>query len=87
MTIIEMLEQSAILTVLGMGVVFFFLWVMIICISLTGKLVHKIGWDKDVQPAGIAPSKQPDKTANSNVVAAISAAVQEHQKTEKERGN
>jgi oxaloacetate decarboxylase gamma subunit len=85
MTILEMLEQSAVLTVLGMAVVFLFLWVMIICISLTGKLVHKAGWDKDIPPSGTMPSKHPDGTAKSNVIAAISAAVREYRKTEKER--
>jgi Na+-transporting methylmalonyl-CoA/oxaloacetate decarboxylase gamma subunit len=37
MTITEMFEQSAILTVLGMTVVFIFLWLMIICVNLVGK--------------------------------------------------
>jgi oxaloacetate decarboxylase gamma subunit len=87
MTIFEMLEQSAVLTVLGMAIVFLFLWIMIICISLTGNLVHKIGWDKDVQPSEVAPSKPPDRTAKSNIIAAMSAAVREHRKTEKERDN
>ncbi|MDR0375000.1 MAG: OadG family protein [Treponema sp.] len=85
MTIFEMLEQSAILTVLGMGVVFFFLWIMIICVNLTGKLVHKMGWDKDIAPSKNTPSKRPDETAKSNLIAVISAAVQEYPKTEKPR--
>ena len=46
MTIIEMLEQSALLTVLGMAIVFAFLWFMILCVNLTAKLVHKMGWDR-----------------------------------------
>jgi oxaloacetate decarboxylase gamma subunit len=87
MTILEMLEQSAVLTALGMAVVFFFLWVMIICINLTGKLVHKIGWDKDIQSSETMASKHPDRTAKSNVVAAISVAVQEYRKTETGRND
>jgi sodium pump decarboxylase gamma subunit len=51
MTIAEMLGQSAILMVLGMTVVFAFLWFMIICVNMTAKLVHKMGWDKDVSRA------------------------------------
>ena len=49
MTIAEMLEQSAILTFLGMTVVFVFLWIMIICINAVGKIVHKMGWDSDIR--------------------------------------
>ncbi|MDR0583070.1 MAG: OadG family protein [Treponema sp.] len=49
MTITEMLEQSALLTVLGMAIVFAFLWFMIICVNVTAKLVHKMGRDKDVR--------------------------------------
>jgi oxaloacetate decarboxylase gamma subunit len=85
MTIWEMLEQSMILTVLGMAVVFAFLWLMIICVGLTGKLIHKMGWDKDIPPSETAPSKHSDRTAKSNVVAAISAAIRGYRKTEKER--
>jgi hypothetical protein len=40
MTIAEMMEQSLVLTVLGMTVVFVFLWIMIVCINWVGKLVH-----------------------------------------------
>ena len=41
MTIIEMIQQSAVLTVVGMGVVFSFLWLMVISISFVGKLLNK----------------------------------------------
>jgi oxaloacetate decarboxylase gamma subunit len=78
MTILEMLKQSMLLAVMGMGVVFLFLWIMIICVNVTGSVIHKMGWDKDIAVSGT--SKQPDKT--SGLVAVISAAVQEYQKTE-----
>lgn len=42
MTIVEMLGQSGILTVLGMGVVFAFLAIMIFCMNLSGKIISKI---------------------------------------------
>ncbi|MDR3248175.1 MAG: OadG family protein [Treponema sp.] len=42
-----MLEQSIILTLLGMAIVFVFLWVMILFVNWVGKLVHTLGWDKD----------------------------------------
>jgi Na+-transporting methylmalonyl-CoA/oxaloacetate decarboxylase gamma subunit len=41
MTILEMLKQSAILTLLGMTIVFVFLWVMIGCVSMAGRLTHR----------------------------------------------
>lgn len=81
MTIIEMLEQSTILTVLGMTIVFVFLWLMIICINATGRLVHKMGWDKDIQQPD-SPPKAADKTPAAEVTAAISAAITEHRKKE-----
>ncbi|MDR2900456.1 MAG: OadG family protein, partial [Treponema sp.] len=48
MTIMEMLGQSGILTVLGMGIVFSFLAILIICVTLLGKIVHALKLDKDV---------------------------------------
>ena len=80
MTIFEMLQQSAVLTVFGMAIVFVFLWVMIFCVDLMGKLINKTGLDKDM--AG-PKNEVPDKaciTMPSEHVAAISAAVAEYQK-------
>jgi oxaloacetate decarboxylase gamma subunit len=81
MTIVEMLGQSGILTVLGMGVVFLFLVIMVICVNITGKIIHAIGADKDVYPPESGNSEQtanPVKT--TAVAAAITAAVTEYQK-------
>jgi oxaloacetate decarboxylase gamma subunit len=78
-----MLEQSALLAVFGMAIVFLFLWIMIICVDLTGKLIRKTGWDKDIAALETAPSKHPGGTENANIVAAITAAVHEYRKTEK----
>jgi oxaloacetate decarboxylase gamma subunit len=80
MTILEMLEQSALLTVLGMTIVFLFLWIMVICVNLTGKLVHKMDWDKDIPVSETAPSKHPEGTAKSDLIAVISAVVREYRK-------
>jgi oxaloacetate decarboxylase gamma subunit len=79
MTIIEMLQQSAILTVLGMAVVFIFLWVMIVCVNAVGKLVHKLGWDKDVLVQQTEAPGNPNRVT-PEVTAAISAAVSEYRK-------
>ena len=94
MTIFEMLGQSGILTLLGMGVVFGFLTIMVFAINLSGKLVHALGWDKDItEPAKPAPWATPIAAAPatplaagranaSAVTAAISAAIQEYEKSE-----
>jgi sodium pump decarboxylase gamma subunit len=79
MTILEMLKQSVLLAAMGMGVVFLFLCAMIISVNLTGWVIRKMGRDKDVTGP---PSKPPGKTAQSDIVAAISVAVQEYRKTE-----
>jgi oxaloacetate decarboxylase gamma subunit len=80
MTIIEMLQQSAILTLLGMAVVFMFLWLMIICVNMTGRLIHRMNWDMDVRPQEPAISAQNDGTAAPEIAAAITAAVTEYRK-------
>jgi oxaloacetate decarboxylase gamma subunit len=83
MTIIEMLQQSALLTILGMTVVFVFLWIMVICVNATGKLIHKLGWDKDVRPPENTTKPAGGGTTpavSGEVTAAISAAVTEYRK-------
>ncbi|AEF84737.1 sodium pump decarboxylase, gamma subunit [Treponema primitia ZAS-2] len=84
MTIVEMLEQSGVLTLLGMGVVFGFLVILIVAVTLMGKLIHAIGADKDLnQPAKTGSGAGPAKAAASAtaVTAAITAAVTEYRKT------
>jgi oxaloacetate decarboxylase gamma subunit len=85
MTIVEMLEQSGVLTLLGMGVVFSFLVVLIICISLAGKFIHALGVDKDVLPLAAAAPRASAGSSNAGngpaVTAAITAAVNEYRKT------
>jgi len=80
MTITEMLNQSAILTVLGMAVVFVFLWLMIICVNLTAKLIHKMGWDKDIEQPAYQPPRKTAGTVSPEITAAITAAITEYQK-------
>jgi oxaloacetate decarboxylase gamma subunit len=85
MTIVEMLEQSGVLTLLGMGIVFSFLVIMIIAVTCMGKVIHLLGLDKDVQiSSGGGAVKAPVAKAadNAAVTAAISAAVNEYRKTE-----
>ncbi|MDR2094830.1 MAG: OadG family protein [Treponema sp.] len=87
MTIAGMLEQSGVLTLLGMGMVFGFLVIMIITISRVGRLIHLLGLDKDVQrapsnTAGAGPAQASvQKNNNAALTAAVTAAVSEYRKT------
>ncbi|MDR1399522.1 MAG: OadG family protein [Treponema sp.] len=86
MTIWEMFQQSAILTLLGMTVVFAFLWIMIMCVNLVGKLIHKLGLDKDVQPIKPLKPEAPknaNRTISPEITAAITASVTEYRKNER----
>jgi sodium pump decarboxylase gamma subunit len=87
MTIVEMLKQSALLTALGMTVVFAFLWFMIICVNLIAQLVHKMGWDKDVRPLPDVsfPPKNTGGAAAPETTAVITAAVTDYRDQEEAR--
>jgi len=80
MTITVMLEQSGVLTVLGMGIVFSFLIILIIAISGIGKIMNALKLNKELMPH--APAAAPSANAGP-VTAAISAAVNEYRKTNK----
>ncbi|MDR2808851.1 MAG: OadG family protein [Spirochaetaceae bacterium] len=83
MTINEMFGQSGILAILGMGIVFSFLIIMIITITVMGKVVHALGWDKDLQekPAPVVTASTNNTAQAAAVTAAITAAVSEYRKT------
>jgi len=79
MTILEMLEQSGILTLFGIGVVFAFLIIMVLIISKAGEIFRAV--DADKAAAGRAAT---DKAIHGNmavttnsapIIAAITAAV------------
>ena len=73
MTISEMLSQSGILTLLGMGVVFSFLIIMIFAMTGLHAVIHALGWDKEEKKdAPSAPAAD-----NGAIIAAIAAAVHE----------
>lgn len=77
MNVEQMLGQSGILTLLGMGVVFSFLIIMIVCMYLLHAILHALKLDKD-SPAASAPSALGAPSASSDqkaVVAAIAAAL------------
>lgn len=78
MTIVDMLGQSGILTLLGMGVVFLFLIIMIVCMYTLHGVLHLFG--KDVESQEKSPSASSSVSAtpvvdNNAVIAAIAAAV------------
>ena len=78
MTISDMLEQSGILTILGMGVVFGFLIIMVVVISCVGKIIKNMELEKDLKPAVSTVSRPAGN--NDAVTAAISAAVNQYRK-------
>jgi oxaloacetate decarboxylase gamma subunit len=77
MTIVEMLEQSGVLTLLGMALVFSFLLILIITVTVMGKLVHALGLDKDLQAKAAAAVPA---AGGPEITAAISAAVGKYRK-------
>ena len=75
MTVMEMLGQSAILTLLGMGVVFLFLIILVICISLSSRVIKALKLDKDEESGAVGV--QSTAGQNDAVIAAIAAAVRQ----------
>lgn len=76
MRIAEMLNQSIILTLLGMGVVFGFLIILIGFMNLLRIVVHAAGWDKEEPKADAAVAAAPTVDQKA-IVAAIATALHE----------
>ncbi len=76
MTISQMLSQSGILTLLGISVVFVFLIIMILAMTLLHAVLHLFKLDSDpvVSSPSSAPTKAPEADNNA-VVAAIATAI------------
>ena len=77
MTISEMLSQSGILTLLGMGVVFSFLIIMIFAMTGLHAVIHALGWDKEEKKDAPASPAAAPAADNGAIIAAIAAAVHE----------
>jgi len=76
MTVLDMIEQGAVLHLIGMGVLFI---IMIIQLSAIGKgVMAKAAQERDIQPPAAVY-----KESNVAVIAAISAAVNEYRKNNK----
>jgi oxaloacetate decarboxylase gamma subunit len=69
-----MLGQSLVLTLLGMGVVFAFIIVMIACLTLVHRIVHSLKLDAEAEEAPVA-SVPAAASAGTAHIAAIAAAV------------
>ena len=76
MTIAEMLNQSIVLTLLGMGVVFSFLIILIGFMNILRLVVHAAGWDKQ-EPKAVATSSAAPAVDQKAIVAAIATALHE----------
>ncbi|MBP5588219.1 MAG: OadG family protein [Treponema sp.] len=74
MTIVDMLGQSGILTLLGMGVVFTFLIIMIICMYALHGILHALKMDVDAPEEKSASASAPAQDDKA-VVAAIATAL------------
>jgi oxaloacetate decarboxylase gamma subunit len=84
MTIFEMLGQSGVLALLGMGIVFSFLVLLVASISFVGKFFSKdLGNNTDANSikAGLATAAGADN--NARITAAISSAITEYRKANK----
>ena len=78
-----MLEQSGVLTLLGMGVVFSFLIIMIFAITAAGKIINALKLNKELMPQALAAVPSAPVGSASAITAAISAAVNEYRKSNK----
>jgi len=83
MTIEVMLEQSGVLTLLGMSVVFSFLIILIFAITGVGKIINALKLNKELIPQVLAASPSASAVSAGAVTAAISAAVNEYRKSNK----
>lgn len=79
MTIVDMLGQSGILTLLGLGVVFSFIVIMIGAMHVLHAVLHALHLDEDAPEAAASTAKTAAPVAkvqdNGAVVAAIAAAL------------
>ena len=74
MTITQMLGQSGLLTLLGMCVVFGFIIILIICMTILKGVIHALKLDKD-KPADTPKASAPVAGNDGAIIAAIAAAV------------
>jgi sodium pump decarboxylase gamma subunit len=82
MNIPEMLQQSGMLAIMGVGTVFGFLFSIVICITIMGNIFHTLEKNKKVQETTTKNQPNKDPTTNQGeIVAAITAAVSQYRET------
>lgn len=74
MTIVQMLSQSGLLTVLGMGVVFSFIIVMILAMHILHASIHALKLDAEAEKHEKVLDEAP--VSSDAAIAAIAAAAQ-----------
>lgn len=83
MTIVEMLQQSGLLTLLGMGVVFAFIIVLILCMKLLQVVVSSFNRDKKQEKSTNQVKNVQNVSVQTTdedvIIAAIAAAVHDKQ--------
>ena len=83
MTIVEMLQQSGLLTLLGMGVVFTFIIVLILCMKLLQVFVSSFNRDKKQEKSTNQVKNVQNVSVQTTdedvIIAAIAAAVHDKQ--------
>lgn len=77
---VNLVEEGFKFMVLGMGIVFVFLGIMIVVMNIMSKLVHKFFPEPDPTQAPVVVDGSKDK----KVVAAIVAAIMEDKKSQVE---
>ncbi|MDR0684626.1 MAG: OadG family protein [Spirochaetaceae bacterium] len=81
MTIAQMFNQSGVLALLGMSVVFGFLIILVVVISVAGRIIHALGLDKELSAAPAVNAVSGGAGGvDGAVVAAITAAVKAYRK-------
>jgi oxaloacetate decarboxylase gamma subunit len=74
-------RAERILALLGMGVVFSFLIILIVFMTLVAKIIHALGWDADFRRRSKFLRRcRRSLDDNAAVIAAVTAAVNEHRK-------
>ncbi len=77
---LEALQQSGIVMLVGMAVIFLFLILLIFVINFTVFLSRKLGWGKDDEDEEAAPPSSRSGGGSDDETAAIAAAVAHHAK-------
>ena len=84
MTIADMIGQSGTVSLLGMSIVFGFLVIMVITISVLGKIINSFKSEKNISAVSVTAAEggsKPISANNGDIIAAISVAVNKYRKS------